>query len=349
MIKMKDSRFKSWGRAVRSRALAGASIAILLAIGCGGAAEPRNDDRPAGPISRPDDEPTPRTPAAPTRFEYSRGAMGVHARILLFAADEGSAARAAEAAFEEIARWEMVLSDYNPQSELRRLEETLRPGVWTPVSAPFAEALTLAFRLSTETSGAFDPTIGAVTRVWREARERGGAPDPELLEQARRATGLPLIEFDVGRKRLRVRHPAVRLDFGGIGKGLAADAALATLADHDCPSALVDLGGDLAIGAPPPGKTGWRIGLEAGIVLPLAGCGIATSGAGEQALVLDGVRHSHILDPQKKEPRVGAPTITVRAPTAAIADAWATALSVQPAMQSRLETREGYEVWSEAP
>ena len=309
------------------------------------------DHRESAPpeTAAPVELPTPE--GAPRRFEYSRGTMGVHAHILLYASDAEAGQRAAALAFDRIAAWDRVLSDYNPTSELGRLEAGLSPGEWREVSPPLAEALTLAFRLSTETSGAFDPTIGAVTRVWRDARERGVAPDPTVVAAARRATGLALFEFDVGRARLRVRHASARLDFGGIGKGIAADSALAALTESGCPSALVDLGGDLAIGAPPPGQAGWRIGVggEGGPVLELTGCGIATSGDSEQNLVLEGVRHSHILDPKEKKPLVGAPTVTIRAPTAAVADAWATALSVRPSLQERLADREGFQVWLVSP
>ncbi len=97
----------------------------------------------------------------------------------------------------------------------------------------------------------------------------------------------------------------MRLDFGAIGKGYAADAALAALADLGIRRALVAASGDLAIGDPPPGRRGWTVGIDGpgestdGFTrrLELCNAAVSTSGAREQNLEAGGVKYSHIVDP----------------------------------------------------
>ncbi len=292
--------------------------------------------------------------SVPGRHEYSRGAMGVQARIIVCATDEGAADIAVAAAFDRIATLERAWSDYDESSELRLLESSARPGEWREVSPDLSLALVLSLRMATETSGAFDPTVGALTRLWRETRASGVPSDPSDLTAARARVGIVHLEVDPGRSRVRFRSPGVALDLGGIGKGLAADEALAVLAGHGFPSALVEIGGDLALGTAPPGRLGWRIGIgDPGRgeteTLELAECGVATSGDAELFVVIEGVRHSHIIDSRRGEAVVGAGEITVVAPTCGEADAWATALSVDLGLRSRIEGREGYWVGVGSP
>ena len=322
-----------------------AALALLLlsGSGCAGAPEGGREGVPVAPVQVAQEA---------GRHEYSRPAMGVHARIVLHTPDRAHAEAAARAAFEEIARLERLLSDYDETSELRRLEERLQVGVWTELSPAMLEAWTIAVRLATETSLVCDPTLGAVTRRWREARAAGAPLSEQEIASLRSATGLTLIDLDRGRGRLRVRAPGVRFDFGGIGKGLAADAALRVLRARGCPAALVDVGGDIACGEPPPGRDGWVIGLDRGageeeVRVTIARCGIATSGDREQGLEVDGVRLSHIVDPNSRQPLRDAPQLTVLAPDAARADAWATALSVRPDLAAGIRGRPGYRVWVE--
>jgi len=334
------------------------ALALTLLTGCSGSSE--------GPGAA-EDRLSPRSAAKTLesppklRHEYSRGAMGVHVRVLISTENATQADIAAQAAFATIHALEGAISSYNPRSELRQLEAKVVPGEWIPVSQEFSDALRVSLTMTTETSGAYDPTLGALSRLWRSAREQGIPPEPESVERARTAIGFHWVEFDVNRQRVRFRHPGVRLDFGGIGKGLAADAALATLKKHNCPRALVDVGGDLAIGAPPLERAGWEVAVswrssdegshrqgktdQGTEPLELSHCGIATSGDQEQHLLVSESRLSHILDPRTGTPLVGAAAVTVLAPNASRADAWATALSVAPEQRARLEEQPGTRVW----
>ena len=163
--------------------------------------------------------------------------------------------------------------------------------------------LTASQRLAAESDGAFDVTQGPVIRLWREARRTRKLPDPAALIEAADRTGY---------RNLRIKNdtvtlllPRMQLDLGGIAKGYAADEALALLNRAGLRSALVAASGDLAIGHPPPEKSGWAVGLgslrersEASVtILTLSNCAVSTSGDTEQFAEINGQRYSHIIDP----------------------------------------------------
>jgi thiamine biosynthesis lipoprotein len=119
------------------------------------------------------------------------------------------------------------------------------------------------------------------------------------------------------------------LDVGGIAKGYAADAALAVLRQLGLPRALVAMSGDLAFGDAPPGRRGWRIGLDSpDRILELTNFAVSTSGDREQHLDSGGLRYSHILDPSTGLGLTHTIAVTVVARHGIDADALSTALSV---------------------
>jgi thiamine biosynthesis lipoprotein len=262
------------------------------------------------------------------RQEYRQVCMGVQARIVLWAREGEDGASAARAAFARLAQVERALSDWLVDGEVARLEASAGQGP-VAASADLFDCLARARALAEASGGAFDPTVGALTRLWREARAGGVAPDAAALEAARATVGWRDVRLDASARTVELARAGTRLDFGGIGKGFGADAALATLAEHGVERAMVALAGDLALGAPPPQAAGWRIEApEVGLVLELSCCGVSTSGDREQAFELDGVRHSHLLDPATGVGVAGRPAVTVVAPDATTADGLASALEI---------------------
>lgn len=304
--------------------------------------------------------------------------MGCEARIVIACDDAPRAQRAARAAFDRIASLDRTLSDWSDVSETTRLAERMAASGGTEViSEDLAAALGCALQLWHSTDGRFDPSLGALTRLWREARREGRTPPSEQIEAARKATGADAISL--ADNTVTFARAGIRLDFGGIGKGFAADAALAVLAAEGCPAALVELGGDLVVGAPPPGELGWRVRIDAAdsTIILRPHSAVATSGDREQSLDSEAPRRSHILDPRAGFGMMAAPEITVlvegtactpgrsppHAPLAAppsapantascgpgsIADALATALSVcEPDQRLKLLERfEGASAWT---
>ncbi|MEQ1892872.1 MAG: FAD:protein FMN transferase [Planctomycetota bacterium] len=276
------------------------------------------------------------------RHEFARAAMGTEFRLVFYAPDAASAERAAAAAFTRIEALDAALSDYRAESELACLGRTSDgpcPTDWTLISHELALVLAEAEDVARASGGAFDVTVGPLVELWRRARRQGELPTAERLATARAAVGWRALELDRTRGAVRLLAPRMRLDLGGIAKGYALDAALAELADQGIERALIDGGGDLLAGAPPPGVRGWRVAISgldsadpgadrAAAYFELAHAALATSGDLERSFELAGVRYSHILDPRSGLALTEQRLVSVLAPNGMSADAWATALSV---------------------
>ncbi len=194
---------------------------------------------------------------------------------------------------------------------------------------------------SRETDGAFDVTVGALTRLWRWAARRGVEPPREQIEAARATVGFSALHLDEEAGTVMIDRPGLKLDLGGIAKGYAVDAAFEILIARGFGASLVDGGGDLRVGRAPPGTDGWRVALPTTSAEPGRGSGrarwttavlthvaVATSGATFRSLESEGASRSHVLDPRSGF-GVGIDRIvTVMASTASRADALASALSV---------------------
>lgn len=274
-------------------------------------------------------------PGPGQRHEFTRPQMGVPFRLVLYARDAASASTAAEAAFARVAQLNATLSDYDPDSELSRLGQASGTGAWVPVSADLWRMLAAGQRLSRETEGAFDVTVGPLVNLWRKARRERRLPEDRLLAEARARSGWRQLELDPRRQAARLNVPDMRLDLGGIAKGYAVDEALRVLRAHGIRAALVSGGGDLAVSAAPPGTPGWRIQLEGGEeggaaeFVRLRHAALATSGDLFQFVEVGGVRYSHIVDPRTGLGLTNRSLVTVIARDGRTADSLATALSVQ--------------------
>ncbi|MCH8923662.1 MAG: FAD:protein FMN transferase [Planctomycetes bacterium] len=270
------------------------------------------------------------------RFTYTQVHMGAPFRIVLYGPNREAAGKAAQAAFARIKQLDEILSDYKPQSELNRLSRSGPASRGVKVSDELWTVLSRAQALSRETDGAFDVTVGPYVRLWRRARRNKQMPSERLLAEAKASVGYRHVRLDEHRHTVQLTRAKMQLDLGGIAKGYAADEALAVLKRHGVTRALVDAGGDIALGAAPPDRKGWRIG-----VAPLAGAdgkpsrylvlsnvGVATSGDAHQFVEIDGRRYSHIVDPHTGLGLTVRGSVTIVAPDCITADSLASAVSV---------------------
>ena len=265
-------------------------------------------------------------------FNYERVRLGTTVHIRIHARDQDRADQAVRAAFDRIDELEWVLSDYRKESELNRLGRTSAGNV-VPVSGNLLAALARARLLSERTGGAFDVTCGPLSALWREAFGQERLPSEDAVADAAARVGWSFMHIDEARSTVLFDLEGMRLDMGAFGKGWIADAALAVLVEQGCPASLVEIGGDVAIGDPPPGRAGWSIGVALDETGPsqtvvLSNCGVATSGDAEQHLEVDGVRYSHLFDPRTGWAISVSRAASVIAEDAATADALASAVCV---------------------
>ena len=287
-------------------------------------------------------QPADRTSTA-VRVSQSRRLMGVPWTITLYAATADKAHAAVDAAFDEVARLEAILSDYAPESELSRLSAAAPTVSPHPVSDDLWRVLDRSVEMCKASGGAFDVTVGPLTTLWRQSRRSGVLPRPDKLTIARAAVGPSTLDLLAQPRAVVLRESGMRLDLGGIGMGYAVDRALEVLSGCGIPAAMVDASGDIGVSGPPPGTAGWKIAvpglhgtsLQTGTdstlqikTLLLVDAAVTTSGDAFQAVEIGGTRYSHIVDPRTGLGVAGLSAVTVIAADCATADAWATAASV---------------------
>lgn len=269
------------------------------------------------------------------RFEFEKNLMGTMFRLVFYAHSTPLAQSEAEAAFARIAELDQVMSDYKEESELSRL--CLKAGEGpVAISADLFQILQESQQWSRLTEGAFDCTVGPLTQLWRRSRRQHELPSPERLAQALNVTGFEKLILDPRLRTAQLLSRGMRLDLGAIGKGYAADEALRLLKRMGANRALVVAGGEMAAGAPPPGKKGWKILIapltpsshQSRDFLLLKHAAVSTSGDAEQFVEIQGQRYSHILDPKTGLGLKGRRSVSVIAPRGAVSDALSTALNV---------------------
>lgn len=281
------------------------------------------------------------------RIEFR--AMGCHVTAVL----DSPSRRAGDllaAVPEWFAEWEQKFSRFRDDSELAKLNHGA--GAFASVSPAFWEVAQDAVRAANQTSGLVTPTL------LNELEAAGYDKSFEYLQLAGQAATAPVsvtpmalandwhtIQFDP-RRRAICLPAGLRLDFGGVAKGWAADQAVKRLALAG--PALVDAGGDIAAKRPPRGGRGWPIGVadplhtgeQIGVLIVARG-GVATSGRDYRKWQKGGAMQHHILDPRTGLPaQTDVLSATVVAPTAREAEAAAKAALI-------LGSREGLG-WLEA-
>lgn len=270
------------------------------------------------------------------RFEFLQIRMGIPVSLVVYGPDEHAANNAAREAYDRLREIDRIMSDYDPDSELMQLCRTSRPGHPVKVSNELFHVLNEAVRLSRRTDGAFDVSIGPVVRLWRQARRKRELPDTDQLTLARQQVGFEAIRLDPEHQTVELRKSGMRLDLGGIAKGYAADEALRILREHGVPRSLVDAGGDIVAGDPPPDRPAWTIAIQPlgkasskdALTLQIARTAVATSGDAYQYVEIDGVRYSHIVDPATGLGLTQSSSVTVIAADGTTSDSLASAVSV---------------------
>lgn len=281
------------------------------------------------------------------RFDFERVEMGVIFRLTVYGSDSGVANKAAEAAYARVHELNGIFSDYDGASEVRRLCEASGPGRPIRASVELFTVLEASLQVSCETDGAFDVTVGPLTKLWRRARRREMMPEPHRLATERALVGHTLVRLDCEQRTVELLCDGMRLDFGGIAKGYAADEALRVLTEHGFKQALVNASGDIVAGDPPPNADFWVVEIEAlrrrqpagklatdaeqsGPASHLRICNqaVATSGDAYQSVVIAGQRYSHIVDPKTGLGLNQRSSVTIIAPTGMMADGLASAVSV---------------------
>lgn len=271
----------------------------------------------------------------PRELAFSGAALGTSYHIKVVAAGSPAAGAGLPELIDNLLDdLDHKLSTYKPDSELNRFNR--HPvGQLFSASDDFYQVLEVAGRVYRLSGGAFDPTVRPLVDLWGFGPVDTGdrVPEDSEITALLGEIGFDRIELAAGNQVIR-RAP-VTLDLSAVAKGFIVDRLAAELRARGIDDYMVEIGGEIRVGGRRADGGPWRIAVEApaggGVerVLELSDIGVATSGDYRNYFERDGERYSHTIDPRSGRPiRHRLASVTVLAPTAAEADALATALMV---------------------
>jgi thiamine biosynthesis lipoprotein len=208
----------------------------------------------------------------------------------------------------------------------------IRPVV---VNREVFDLISRSLRISDLTQGAFDITYGSIDKtLWNFDRSMTRLPDPDVARRMVHLINYKNVMLNEEECSVFLKHKGMRIGFGGIGKGYAADRAKKVLTDMGVVSGIVNAAGDLTTWGTQPNGDPWTIGIADPNTkvpfsyVPLRNMSVATSGNYEKFVVIQGKRYSHTIDPKTGLPVSGIKSVTVISPVAELSDALATPITV---------------------
>lgn len=261
--------------------------------------------------------------------------MGNRFEISVVSNDEQWATNLVESAIFEIRRIEQLLTTFSQSSQTNEINAYA--GI-KPVKAD-REVFNLihrSIRISELTQGAFDITYGSIDkRLWNFDKTMTSLPDKETAKKMIRFINYKNIILDKKAETVFLKEKGMRIGFGGIGKGYAADRARLILEQNGAESGVVNAAGDLTTWGTQPNGKPWTVGIadpdpaqHPFSYLDISNMAVATSGNYEKYVTIDGKKYSHTIDPKTGFPVSGIKSVTIICSNAELADALATPVTV---------------------
>lgn len=261
--------------------------------------------------------------------------MGNRFEITVVHEDPAYAQQCIEAAITEISRIEKILTTFNENSQVNQVN-SMAGIIPVKVDRELVELVKRSIVISGLTQGAFDITYGSLDkRFWNFDKDMRSLPDPETAKQLVRLINYRNIIIDDQENTVFLKEKGMRIGFGGIGKGYAAERAKQVLKEVGIVSGIVNAAGDLCAWGYQPNGQAWTIGIADPDAaqhpfssLQLTDLAVATSGNYEKFVMIDGKKYSHTIDPKTGYPVSGIRSVTIISPNAEISDALATPVMV---------------------
>ncbi|MGB1875254.1 MAG: FAD:protein FMN transferase [Akkermansiaceae bacterium] len=261
------------------------------------------------------------------RYQFSEAHLGTIVSLVFYSDNRAEAKALGKRCFEKVVELDGVFSDYRDDSELMALCKRAHEEP-VPVSDELFTVLSSALKISAQSGGAFDITVGASSKAWRLHRQ---GKQTDLVPGDGTADYRDVI-LDQSKRTVRLNKP-LQLDLGGIAKGYIADELARILKQGGIGHFAVSVGGEIVLGEAPPGKKGWKIRLEDAKqqvmgAVELSHTAVSTSGDSYQFTEIGGKRSAHVLNPKTGKGKEDRCNVTVIAASGMLADGWATALRV---------------------
>lgn len=260
--------------------------------------------------------------------------MGCHFEIKAVANDDALAWDAINAGIAEIQRIEKLISSWDKDSQTSLINR--QAGIKaTPVDKELFELIRRAKKIAKLTNGAFDISFASMDRIWKFDGSMKTMPDAKIVEQARAKINWENIILDENNQTVFLKEKGMKIGFGGIGKGYAANRAMHKMKDLGIAGGVVNASGDLIVWGEKADNKDWTIKIanpkdktKALAWVAVNNMAVVTSGDYERFVLLEGKRYAHIIDPRTGYPTTGVKSVTIICPDAEIADALATSVFV---------------------
>jgi len=260
--------------------------------------------------------------------------MGARFDISIVAKDSLTAERNIDTVIAEITRIENLISDWIPASQVSQVNQ--HAGIApVQVDREVFELTERAIRLSELTGGAFDVSFASMDRIWKFDGSMTEMPSAAAIKNSVSRVGYSNIILDKEKSTIFLKLPGMKIGFGALGEGYAADQCKALMLKKGIPAGIVNGSGDMNTwGTQPDGKT-WNVGItnpfddhELVAIVPLKQGAVVTSGSYEKFVEFNGKRYAHIINPHTGYPATGLCSVTVFGPSAEMANGFSTSIMV---------------------
>ncbi|MCG8580591.1 MAG: FAD:protein FMN transferase [Bacteroidales bacterium] len=267
-------------------------------------------------------------------FKQKAFLMGSDFEITVTATNEAQADIFIALAIDEIKRIEKLISSWDSNSQTTRINKHagIAPVI---VDEELFELIQRSKGLSKLTDGAFDISYASMDNIWHFDGKLAKIPASEQIANAVKYIGHQNILLDATDGSVLLKHKGMKIGFGAIGKGYAADKAKELLISKGVSAGIINASGDLNTWGKRPDGKDWTVAVtnpldknKAFATLTVSNKAVVTSGNYEKFIMLEGKCYSHIIDPRTGYPTQGIISVTVYAPKAELADALATSVFV---------------------
>lgn len=274
------------------------------------------------------------TALAQQPYKHHMMIMGCNFDITVIANDQDQADYYVDTAVEEMRRIERLISSWDPNSQTSEINRNA--GIRAvSVDQELFELIRRALALSMVTDGAFDISYGSMDRLWKFDGTMTAMPEAMAITQSVALVGHEKVHINSKNTSVYLEEVGMKIGFGAIGKGYAADKAKTLLQSIGCPAGIINASGDMNTWGKQPNGQHWKIAITNPLVpnksyglLPLEKGAVVTSGNYKNFALINGQRYAHIIDPRTGYPTSGILSVTLFAPSAELADALATSVFV---------------------
>ena len=260
--------------------------------------------------------------------------MGSRFDITVVANDSIQANKYIDTAVEEISRIEKLISSWDDNSQTSEINRNAgtKP---VKVDKELFDLIERAIGISKLTDGAFDISYASMDRIWKFDGSMTKMPSKEEITASVEKVGYKNIVLDKKNNTVFLKLEGMKIGFGAIGKGYAADNAKDLLILKGVTSGIINASGDMNTWGKQPNGNEWKVAItnpmdknKVFALLPITNGAVVTSGNYEKYVNFNGKRYTHIIDPRTGYPSTGIVSVTVFAPKAELADALATSVFV---------------------